>query len=332
MSKKILVVGSINLDLVARVTKLPAEGETLSGESFSMYPGGKGANQAVGAARLGGDVVMIGRLGNDQFGDTLRRGLQDAHVSTRCVEKVEGASGVALITVTAGGGNSIVVIPGANAQLLPVDLDRYLNEFRDASLVLAQLEVPIETAVHLGQIARRFNVPFVLDPAPAQPLPAEFLHTVTWLTPNESETQNLLQQLGHMSPEKIETEAEASRAAEAILLSGVRNVALKLGSKGVYLAGLDVRPVLVPGFSVEAVDTTAAGDAFNAGLAYALNAGFKPLEAAHFASAVAAISVTRHGAQPSMPSLREVTVFLQQRGFAEHGTEPRPIWTIGLRP
>ncbi len=311
MAKKIVVVGSINLDLVARVARMPSEGETLTGESFAMVPGGKGANQAVGVARLGGDVTMVGRLGCDGFAETLRGGLVDAGVGVGCVEHVGTSSGVALITVSGTGGNSIVVVPGANAELRRDDLDDYEEEFRGAGIILAQLEIPIETVEHLGRIAARLEVPLMLDPAPARELSAELLRAVTWLTPNEGETRALLRRLGYAGMENFDSEDAVARAAAWILAAGVRNVALKLGERGIYVAGKDAVAELIPAFAVEAVDTTAAGDAFNAGLAYALMEGRGARAAVQFASAVAAISVTRHGAQTSMPSMAEVEAFLR---------------------
>jgi ribokinase len=305
MPKKIVVVGSINLDLVAYVPRMPAEGETIVGNGFATYPGGKGANQAVAAARLGGDVVMIGRLGQDQFATQLLQDLQGAGVNTECVLNVPKPSGSAVILVTAQGGNSIVVIPGANYELGPADLDRHIETLRDAAVILAQLEIPIETVEHLGELAAKLSVPFLLDPAPAQALSPSILRNVTWLTPNESETSSILSHLGSSDVDLLGREA-ISAAAERLLAAGVGNVILKLGSRGVYLAGKDVPPTHIATYRVDAVDTTAAGDAFNGGFAYALTHGLPPLEAARFACAVAAISVTRAGAQPSMPTLAEV--------------------------
>jgi len=303
--KKIVVVGSINLDLVAYVPRMPGEGETIVGNDFATYPGGKGANQAVAAARLGGDVAMIGRLGQDHFAKQLLRDLEDAGVNTECVLNVPRPSGSAVILVTAQGGNSIVVIPGANHELRPADLDLHIDALRDASIILAQLEIPIDTVHHLGELAATLGVPFILDPAPAQPLSPNILRNVTWLTPNESETASILEHLGYPANDLL-TESAAPAVAERILATGVRNVILKLGSRGVYLSGKDVPSTYVAPYRVEAVDTTAAGDAFNGGFAYALTIGLPPVDAARFACAVAAISVTRAGAQPSMPTIAEV--------------------------
>jgi ribokinase len=313
MSGKIVVVGSINLDLVGYVPRMPVEGETILGNDFATYPGGKGANQAVAAARLGGDVAMIGRLGQDDFGTRLLRDLEGAGVNAEAVLSVRKPSGCAVILVDPEARNSIVVIPGANHELRPADLDQHGETFRDAAVILAQLEIPIETVEHLGEFAAAHGVPFILDPAPAQALSPNILRNVTWLTPNESETSSILRHLGHPI-EDLETDDAIFAASEHLLASGVRNVILKLGSRGVYLSGKDVAPTHVAPYRVEAVDTTAAGDAFNGGFAYGLTHGMPPIEAARFACAVAAISVTRAGAQTSMPTLAEVNAFTGATG------------------
>jgi ribokinase len=308
--KKIVVVGSINLDLVASVAQMPMVGETIAGQQFATYSGGKGANQAVCAARLGGNVSMVGRLGQDSFAVELKKHLQADGVETDCVENVEGPSGTAIILVSADGSNSIIVIAGANASLRPADLSRYEELFQDASIILAQLEIALDTVEEIGRIAERLKVPFLLDPAPAVPLSQSLLRTVTWLTPNESESRILLRSLGHSIAE-TEAQIPPAQAAQCLLDAGVRNVILKLGSQGFYIAGQDIEPVHVPSFQVEAIDTTAAGDAFNGGFAFALTqGGLDPLSAARFANAVAAVSVTKVGAQNSMPQLWEVEELL----------------------
>ena len=309
-------MGSINLDIVASVVRMPEEGETITGQQFATYSGGKGANQAVCAALLGGNVSMVGRLGQDSFAVELRDRLESAGVKTNSVEEVAGPSGTAVIVVTAAGSNSIIVIPGANAMLGPDDLAAYEDLFRDASMILAQLEVPLDTVEQLGRIAQRFNVPFVLDPAPALALPPSLLETVTWLTPNESESRVLFEALGHSNPSG--TDLSPTELAQYFLDAGVRNIILKLGAKGFYIAGQDVESTYVASLQVEAIDTTAAGDAFNGGFAYALtHRGLDPLSAARFANAVAAVSVTRPGAQSSMPSLADVEAILDLGGLAK---------------
>ena len=310
MSNRIVVVGSINLDLVASVERMPRSGETITGQRFATYPGGKGANQAVAAARLGGNVGMIGRLGDDIFAAQLRTSLQTDRVDTQFVESVPGPSGSAVILVTPEGHNSIVVIPGANATLQPEDLTRYENELRAASIILAQLEVPLATVERLGEISANAGVPLVLDPAPARELPAGLLRNVTWLTPNENEAEQLLTNMGIKPHEPLTTEQTAAHLSS----SGVRNVILKLGADGVFLAGADVAPTHVASFAVEAVDTTAAGDVFNGAFAYALLEKKSPEDAARFANAAAACSVRRSGAQPSMATVAEVEALLQSAG------------------
>jgi ribokinase len=313
--KKIVVVGSINLDLVASVAQMPMVGETITGQQFATYSGGKGANQAVCAARLGANVSMVGRLGQDSFAIELKERLQAAGVETSSVENVAGPSGTAIILVTSDGSNSIIVVPGANASLCPADLSRYEQLFQDASIILSQLEIPLETVEEIGRTAKRLKVPFLLDPAPAVPLSLSLLETVTWLTPNESESRILLRSLGH-SVAETEAQIQPAQAAQYFLDAGVRNVILKLGSRGFYIAGQDIEPIHVPSFEVEAIDTTAAGDAFNGGFAFALaRGGLDPLSAARFANAVAAVSVTKLGAQNSMPQLREVEILLATNGI-----------------
>ncbi len=306
MLKPILVVGSINLDLVARVERIPALGETLTGNSFETFFGGKGANQAVGVARLGHAVTMIGRVGGDEFGGRLRRGLSDAGVRTAAVKRTPGvSSGVALISVASEGRNTIIVIPGANGSLTPEDLENELASLSSAGMILTQLEVPLSVVAFLADFASSRHIPLVLDPAPARKLPASLLRKVAWLTPNETETCALC----GIGPEKLNPQ-NAWQYANRLLEKGPRNVVIKLGTRGAFWAGADGASALVPAFQVRAVDSTAAGDAFNAGLAVALTDGKPALDAVRFASAVAALSVTRAGAQPSMPTADEVVKFL----------------------
>jgi ribokinase len=312
--KKIVVVGSINLDLVSYAARMPLVGETIIGKGFATHSGGKGANQAVCIARLGGEVSMVGRLGEDGFAVELRERLNAAGVQTECVDNVPGPSGTAVILVTADGSNSIVINPGANASLLAEDLIAFEDLFQNASIILSQLEIPLETVEQIGRIAERLGVPFLLDPAPALPLSPLLLKTVTWLTPNESECQSLLQSLGFSGVE-TSNPLPPEEAVQHFLDAGVRNVILKLGARGVYIAGRDVESTYLSSYRVKAVDTTAAGDAFNGGFAYGLTCGgLDPLSAARFANAVAAVSVTRSGAQSSMPQIEDVDAFLSKQG------------------
>jgi ribokinase len=306
--KPIVVVGSINLDLVALARTIPAVGETVVGTDFQTHPGGKGANQAVAIARLGHRVQMIGKVGRDAFGAELENHLASAGVGLDGVGRHEGASGTALIVVSARGDNSIVVVPGANAAVDSAYVDEHIALIRGAALVLTQLEIPPETVEHLAAVCARENVPLIVDPAPALALPASVFRAAAWFTPNETEA-------AFYAPSKA-TEDETARA---LLDMGCRGVVLKLGARGAYVASSDGGH-LTPAFAVEAVDTTAAGDAFNGAFAVGLANGSSPRESATFASAVAAISVTRRGAQPSMPTLEETEAFM-----AEHAA---PLPTI----
>jgi ribokinase len=308
MSNSIVVIGSLNVDLVARVDRIPVPGETIIGLDFETYNGGKGANQATAVARLGAPVKMIGKLGSDAFAAQLRNGLEKAGVDTSCVENVAGPSGTALIESSADGENSIVVIPGANAHLLPEDIDRYRREIEQASIILAQLEIPRETTAHLARVTQSAGVPLVLDPAPAYHLSREVLSCVTWFTPNETETRLLL----GLNPDGVSSHP-APEVAARLLDMGVRNVILKLGAQGVYLAGQDVEPAAIEACEVEVMDTTGAGDAFNGAFAFAMvHSGMDAHEAAEFACGAAALSVTRAGAQASMPTLEEYELFLDR--------------------
>ncbi len=296
-NKPIVVVGSLNLDLVARAASIPAPGQTLLGADFATHPGGKGANQAVAVARLGYPVRMVGRLGDDGFGAQLRDHLTHSGVDIAGVRTSPGSSGVAVIVVAATGENSIVVIPGANALLTPRDLDESIGILRSASVVLTQLEIPLDTVSHLAALCQREGVPLVLDPAPAQTLPREILSKVTWFTPNETEAAFYAG-----TPASADPEDTSNRLMDM----GLTNLVLKLGSRGAYLATPDGQRRRIASFPVRAVDTTAAGDCFNGAFATGLALGMAPPESARFAAAAAALSVTRAGAQPSMPSRAEV--------------------------
>ena len=303
--KPIVVVGSINLDLVATSENIPAIGETVIGTDFQIHPGGKGANQAVAIARLGYPVRMIGKLGSDAFGVQLRDHLNETGVDLAGVGTCDGSSGVAVILVSGKGENSIVVAPGANAKLTPQDLFDNLASIREAGMVLAQLEIPLETVECLSDICARENVPLVLDPAPATKLPQKVIEQVAWFTPNETEA-------AFYGTEKDNQRVSGLPAdvAEMLLGKGCRGVVLKMGSSGSYLATRAGLRESVPAFVVNAVDTTAAGDAFNGAFAVGLMLGKSPRESAVFAAAVAAVSVTRIGAQPSMPTMAEVESFI----------------------
>ncbi|HEX2760836.1 MAG TPA: ribokinase, partial [Rhizomicrobium sp.] len=290
----ILVVGSANMDLVAFADRLPAPGETLLGGAFQSFAGGKGGNQAVAAARAGGKVAFLGRIGNDLFGARLRSGLEDDGVDTRLLGTVEGASGVAII-MSGGGNNMIVVAPGANDALTADTIDK--KAFAGIRFVLAQLETPLEGVIAAARLARAVGATFILDPAPARALPGELLSMVDWLTPNESEACGLL---------GLKSLGEPVAVARQLKSLGPRGVVLKLGGQGVVVLGEDDVPLVIPARKVAVADTTAAGDAFNGAFAVALSEGQAAQEAARFAVAAAGISVTRQGAQPAMARRAEI--------------------------
>jgi len=304
MSAPITVVGSLNMDFVVKVAKLPLPGETVLGGGFRTIPGGKGANQACAAGKLGGRVRMVGRVGDDVFGEELRTSLAAAGVDTAAVLATEGTpSGVALIFVQAGGQNQIVVASGANGRLAAADVARAL-EATDGGFLLLQLESPLETVEAAASAGRRQGMRVLLDPAPARPLPDALLERVDILTPNETEAMVLLDRR-----EGSVTLAEAPEVARALLRRGTRSVVLKLGENGAFLdEGEGGRHF--PGLKVEAVDATAAGDTFNGALAVALAEGKPMAEAIAFANVAAALSVTRLGAQASIPARGEVEAAL----------------------
>lgn len=305
--KTIVVAGSVNLDLVCTADRIPVAGETITGCTFQTFRGGKGANQAVAVARLGYLVSMIAKVGDDEFGERLRAGLKSAGVNTRAVTVAKRtSSGVALISIDRQGQNSIVVVPGANGKLRPADIQKALPLLRSAGMILTQLEIPMETVEYLASVAGRHKIPFMLDPAPARELSAELLRKVDYLTPNETETCILCGvNTGALNA------ANVAEYAQSLRDRGARHVIIKMGAQGAYLSGTDGSGKFLPAFQVRAEDSTAAGDAFNGGLAVAMMQGQGLEEAARYASAVAAISVTRMGAQPSMPTAREVSKFLR---------------------
>jgi ribokinase len=301
--KRIVVVGSSNTDMVIRVPRIPRPGETILGGTFSMAPGGKGANQAVSAARAGGRVTFIARVGDDIFGRQALLNFKADGIDTRFVSSEASApSGVALINVADDGENAISVASGANARLTPEDIGRAAAAFDGADIVLNQLEIPIPAVRAALGMAKKRGIPVILNPAPACPLGDEILGLVSILTPNESEAEIL-------TGIKIASEQAARRAAAALRARGPGLVVITLGEKGCYAAA-DEFEGAVPAFPVRPVDTTAAGDVFNGALAVAL-AEQRPLPAAlRFASAAAALSVMKFGAQPSAPTRAEIEVFL----------------------
>lgn len=293
--RPIVVVGSINMDMVSIVSRIPNAGETIFARDFQMHPGGKGANQAVAVARLEYPVVMIGMVGLDAFGKQLLDQLKNEGVDTTHVGECAAATGNASILVDAAGENCIVVAAGANLHLTPEVLRAKLDIIREAGMVLTQLEIPLETVQCLAEMCAELHVPLILDPAPAQTLPDGIFEHVTWLTPNETEAQFY---------------AGAASQDDEILAklfhAGAQGVILKRGALGSVLADNAHLRHVIPAPVVAAVDTTAAGDAFNAAFAVGLMSGYGAIDSARFATAAAAISVTRAGAQPSLATRSEV--------------------------
>jgi ribokinase len=308
---KILVVGSLNMDLVVQMPAIPRPGETLLGGKFATFPGGKGANQAVAAARLGAQVTMVGEVGGDAFGEQMLQIIRNEGIDTRFVGvDAHSATGVALITVDAQGQNTISIASGANFALTADDVRRAWEQIPDVDLLVMPLETPIETIHTAAQLAYQRQVPAILNPAPAQDLDESLLRLIYLIVPNEIETEFLTGQA-------IKNQDDARKAGVELLKRGVANVVLTLGESGALLVEGDSKnPIfeLIPAFQVRAVDATAAGDAFVGALATALGEGLPLARAAHFANAVAALSVTRPGAQPSLPSRNEVDQFLQEKG------------------
>mgnify|MGYP002395005339 CR=1 FL=1 len=298
---KILVVGSINMDLVVRVPRPPEPGETVLGEDFETYPGGKGANQAVAAARMGGDVTMVGRVGNDDFGNTLIQGLVENKIKTTHVIKDSKArTGVALIAVAADGENMIVVASGANANVSIEDVSSVRPLMRETDILLVQLECPLETVTSAVELAKAYDVQVILNPAPAQKLPQSLIKNIDYLTPNRNE---LLQIAGK---DNIED------AIKAIRECGLKNLIITLGANGARVISDDLDQHL-PSHEVTTIDTTAAGDAFNGALAVALAEGKPLIEAVRYGMAAGAMASTKRGAQPSLPFRDSVESFLASR-------------------
>ena len=302
MPAKVVVVGSLNMDLVTRASRLPKGGETLIGESFSVVSGGKGANQAVAAARLGAQVSMIGCVGRDAYGDALRAALLAEQIDCQAVSTVDGSSGVALIVVDDNSQNSIVIVPGANGALTAEQLKRFDPVLQAADLLICQLEVPDATVGHALKRGRELGKIVILNPAPAsRALPAHWYGSIDYLIPNESEAAAL----SGVAVDSLDT---AQAAATKLIDMGAGKVIITLGAQGSLFAdGNSFQHFPAP--SVKAVDTTAAGDTFVGGFAAALAAGKGEAEAIRFGQKAAALSVTRAGAQPSIPALSDVQAF-----------------------
>lgn len=300
--KPIVVVGSVTMDMVTCTPQIPRIGQTVIGTSFSTTPGGKGANQAIAAARLGYPVQMIGHVGDDVYGPQLIANLSRAGVDTSALTPVQGSSGLAPIFLGENGQNAIVVVPGANGKVDPAYVDKHVDVIRNAGIVLCQLELPLATIDHTLGVCAELGVQVMLDPAPAAVLSDPVWKQVSWFTPNETEAAFYLD---GSEPESI---------AQKLLARGLRGIILKRGSEGAYVATADGKARWVKAFSVDAIDTVAAGDCFNGTFAVALLEGMDPWSASQFACAASAICVTRRGAQASMPTRAELNSFLDARG------------------
>ncbi len=302
---KILVIGSLNADLVVRAPRFPAPGETIQGEDLVTFPGGKGANQAVAAARLGGRVVMIGRVGADAFGADLVENLEKNRVDVSGVIRDETTpTGTAVIVVNSHGQNSIVLSSGANARVSAADIGP--ETFADASLTLLQFEIPMETVTHSVALARAKRQCILVNPAPARALPDELLTAADFILPNETE-------LGLLTGRPVGDLASIEDASRSLIVRGAKNIIVTLGENGALIAN-EAGAKHIPAYKVEVVDTTAAGDAFIGGLAVGLSNGKSLEDAVQYACACGALATTKFGAQPSLPTTEDVEKLLKQHG------------------
>lgn len=299
--KNICVIGSLNMDLVVNVDTMPKPGQTIIGSNFKEVPGGKGANQAVAMARLNGNVSMIGKVGEDAFGQTLINSLKNDRVDTTYIETTKGATGVALITVDKNAQNSIVVSPGANFEVKEEDIDNNIKAIENSDIVVLQLETPLNTIKYALKKAKELNKYTLLNPAPALKLDDEIIKNVDLLTPNETELEII-------SGVSIETEEDIQKAAQVMIEKGVKELIVTLGSKGSLYINKE-KSIFKKAYKVEAVDTTAAGDSYTGALAVALSNDKSIEEAMDFASKVGALSVLKEGAQSSLPTLEDVKNF-----------------------
>ncbi len=302
---KIAVVGSSNTDMIIKMDKIPAPGETVLGNEFTIASGGKGANQAVAAARADGQVGFVACVGDDMFGKQALQGFAKDSINTEYVFKdKQHPSGCALIFVDKDGENSIAVASGANASLTPKHIDIAKDTIISSEILIMQLETPLDTVKYTAQLAFDNRIPIILDPAPAQPLDENMLKHISILTPNESEAELL-------TGIPVEDEKSADKAATYLLEKGIDTVLITLGFRGTFIATEKTREMIM-GFKVTAVDSTAAGDVFNGALAVSLSEKMPLLDAVRFANAAAALSVTKLGAQPSAPQRIEIEEFLKR--------------------
>lgn len=297
---KILVIGSSNTDLVVKTSHIPEPGETVLGGDFMMAAGGKGANQAVAAARLGGDVAFIAKVGNDMFGKGSIENYKKENMDiSHILVDQEAPSGVALISVDSKAENCIVVAPGANNKLSKADIDSAKDLISSCDYILMQLEIPMEVIEYVAEIAFAKGKKIILNPAPAAPLSKNLISKLYLITPNKTESRQIT------GMKKVETDAEVSDAADALLKMGAENVVITLGTKGSFIKTKSISE-MVPAIKVKAVDTTAAGDTFSGALCVALSEGNSLLDSVKFATKASSISVTKMGAQSSIPYRKEI--------------------------
>jgi ribokinase len=303
--KWVTVMGSFVADLAFRTDRVPAWGETLMGQSFKLGPGGKGSNQAVAAARAGGRVSFISKLGLDSFGDMARSLYEKEGIDTQFLFRTISATGAAAIIVDAAKGeNAIIVVPGACFEVTAAEVDQARDLIAASSIFIAQLELPLPVVEHGLALAHTLGVPTILNPAPGQPLPESIFQYIDYITPNETETAAL-------TGIAVSTPADAEKAADAFLARGVRNAIITLGAQGAFVKNAQISAHVAAIDAGKVVETTGAGDAFNGGLAVALSEGMSLIEAALFGCATAGISITRPGTAPSMPTRAEIDAFLK---------------------
>lgn len=299
----IVVIGSINMDLVTQAPRIPRPGETVTGTGFQLHSGGKGANQAVAVAKLGHPCVLLGAVGDDVFGRDLLKTLKEYGVDTQYITSVSGPSGTATIVVDSNAENAIVVTPGSNASVTVDYLQRNLSIIRNAGIVLLQLEIPLETVEWVIGYCADHQIKVMLDPAPAARLSSAALQKIDWFTPNQTEAE-------FYTGDGLSTETILSQMFQ----KGVKNVILKRGAEGAVIASQNGNRFAVDAFRVSAIDTTAAGDAFNGAFAVGYMRSLSVEDCGRYASAAAALSVTRTGAQPSLATQEEVSAFCEKNG------------------
>ena len=305
--RKILIIGSLNIDMVLEVEHTPVVGETIMTKDMEMIPGGKGANQACAAGKLGADITILGVVGNDMYADMQMKSLSDANVDiSHIISREKGNTGLAIITVNKEGDNNIIVIAGTNATLSRVDIDNNIDLIKSCDIIIFQLEIPLDTVVYAAKKAKENDKTVILDPAPVpEKFPEELYQYVDIIKPNETEL-SMLTGIKDIN-EDLET------AVNIIRNKGVKNVIITLGDKGVYISSEEMGSFTIPANKVNVVDTTAAGDAFTAAMAIVLADGKNLKAAIEFANAVSAMVVTRKGAQSSIPNLKEVLEYINEK-------------------